>query len=245
MRISICDDEEMQLSLIGDYVMQYIENENFDICVKSFREPYDLLEYEKQHGGSEIYLLDIVMDGMSGLELGRHIREYNKRAIIIYLTTSKEFSLDAFSVNAFSYLVKPFEKDCLFGELDKCFEYCLPPQKEERIVTVKTAEGLIPMASDKINAVEYIDHRLIYHTDNGKIESISSREPFDKQAAEIIKLDIFVKCADCYLINMKNILSVTARGFKMKNGSEFPVTRKYSAARDMFLKYKFGGSEIN
>lgn len=240
MRITICDDEEKQLVLIEEYVLQYIKKENFDIYVKSYRNPADLLEYEKRRDGSEIYLLDIVMDGMSGLELGRQIREYNKRAIIIYLTTAREFSLDAFSVNAFSYLVKPFKKERLFEELNKCVEYCLPPKKEEHIITVKTAEEIIPIATNKINAVEYLDHRLIYHkTDNSKIESISAREPFDKQAADMLELDIFIKCANCYLVNMKNIRSVTVRGFKMKNGSEFPITRKYAAARDLFLKYKF------
>ncbi len=130
MRIAICDDEEAQLSLIGSYILQYIEDENLNISVKSFREPAELLEYEKSSGGSEIYLLDIVMDGMSGLELGRRIREYNRRAAIIYITTEREFSLDAFSVNAFSYLVKPVEKERLFQELNKCFAYRLPPKKK-------------------------------------------------------------------------------------------------------------------
>lgn len=37
---------------------------------------------------------------------------------------------------------------------------------------------------------------------------------------------------------MDNIHSVTVRGFKMKNGAEFPITRKYSTARDKFLKLK-------
>lgn len=240
MRIAVCDDEEAQLALIYDYVSQYIENENLDTNIKKFTQPADLLEYEKQNGGSEIYLLDIVMDGMSGLELGSRIREYNKRAVIIYLTNAREFSLDAFSVNAFSYLVKPFEKEKLFSELNKCFDYCLPIKKEEQIITVKTANGEMPIALSKINAIEYLDHRLIYHIkDKNKIESIMSREPFDKQAKDIINSDIFVKSADCYLVNMKNILSVTSRRFKMNDGSEFPITRKYAGAKDMFLKYKF------
>jgi len=245
MRITICDDENNHLALIEEYVLKYIEIENLDIAIKIFNDPCELLEYEKHCGGSEIYLLDIVMDGMSGLELGRQIRKYNKRAVIIYLTTAKEFSLDAFSVNAFSYIVKPFKKEQLFEELDKCFEYRLPPKKEKYIITVKTTEGIIPIAADKINAVEYLNHRLIYHINNHKIKSITSREPFDKQTEDIIKSNIFVKCSDCYIVNMKNILSITTRGFKMKDGSEFSVTRKYSVAKDMFLKYKFRGSEIN
>lgn len=132
MKISICDDEKRWLTLIGSYAAEYIADRKADVKIEKFTNPADLLKHERNMGGSEIYLLDIVMDGMSGLELGQRIREYNERAVIIYLTTAKEFSLDAFSVNAFSYLVKPFEKEKLFSELDKCFKYLTPPRKKRR-----------------------------------------------------------------------------------------------------------------
>jgi len=246
MRIAICDDEARQLALISSCTAEYINKENLDVRIKEFSRPQDLLAYENRNGGSAIYLLDIVMDGMNGLELGQRIREYNQKAIIIYLTTAREFSLEAFSVHAFSYLVKPLAKDRLFAELNKCFTYCMPPKTAEPIITVKTAEGMIPLRLGKINAVEYFDHRLVYHLiDESKIESISSRERFDKQAAEIAAMDVFIKCASSYFVNMKNILSATPRSFKMKNGAEFPITRKYAGTKDIFLKYKFRESEFN
>ena len=40
-------------------------------------------------------------------------------------------------------------------------------------------------------------------------------------------------------VNMENILSASPRSFRMKNGEAFPITRKYAAAKDIFLKYKF------
>ncbi len=239
MRIAICDDESDQLALIGEYVSQYIESEKLDIEIVKFTNPSELLEYEKENGGSKIYILDIVMSGMSGIELGQSIRKYNKRSIIIYLTTTKEYSLDAFSVNAFSYLVKPVDRERLFGELDKFFTYCIPPKEEEIMISVKTAEGTMPVAVSGINAVEYIDHRLVLHMNSGSnIECLSSRDSFDRQAEEIIACELFIKSADCYLVNMKNVLSVTARGFKMKNGTEFPVTRKYADAKIKFMNVK-------
>lgn len=242
MKISICDDEEMQLTLIGDYVAEYIKSRVLDLTIEKFTSPAGLLKHEQTSGGSEIYLLDIVMDGMSGLELGRRIREYNERAVIIYLTTAKEFSLDAFSVNAFSYLVKPFEKKRLFEELDKCFKYHIPPQKEEAVITVKTPDGVLPVALGKINAVEYLDHRLIYAlTDGKKIESIYQRAPFDVQTEELLRVGSFVKTANCYLVNIENIMAATTHGFTMKNGAEYPITRKYADAKVKFLNAKIKG----
>lgn len=239
MRISICDDNNIQLTLIGDYAAEYIDGKNLDIAIKKFTNPKELLEYEETAGGSGIYLLDIVMDEMSGLELGRRIREYNESAVIIFLTASKEFSLDAFSVHAFSYIVKPFEKETLFAELDKCFKYHIPPQKKEAVITVKTSDGVIPVVLSKINAVEYIDHRLVYAlTDGNKFEGIYQKAPFDTQTKELLELGKFVKTSNCYLVNMDNIMTVTSRGVKMKNGDEYPVTRKYADAKIKFLNAK-------
>lgn len=239
MKISICDDEEKQLILIGDYVSEYVNSRKADVKIDKFTNPTDLLQRERSIGGSEIYLLDIVMDGMSGLELGQRIREYNKRAIIIYLTTAKEFSLDAFRVNAFSYLVKPFEKENLFEELDKCFKYHIPPKKEDAVITVKTSDGVIPIAISKINAVEYLDHRLIYALINGeKIAGVYQKASFDIQTEELLRIGAFVKTATCYLVNIANIMTATSRGFKMKNGVEYPVTRKYADAKIKFLNAK-------
>lgn len=244
MRITLCDDEEQQLALISAYISDYTKKENLDIQIKEFLDPRELLDYERGNGGSAVYLLDIVMDAMSGLELARRLREYNKKALIIFLTTAREFSLEAFSVHAFSYLLKPLDKETLFSELDKCFTYCLPVKKAEIVITVKTAEGVIPLRPEQINAVEYFDHRLVYHLqDNRKIEGISSRERFDRQAASIAALEMFVKCASSYFVNMDNILSIVHQCFKMKNGAEFPITRKYAATKDVFLKYKFREGE--
>lgn len=242
MRITICDDEEMQLALIGGCASEYITAKNLDIRIKKFQNPAELLEYEKENGGSEIYLLDIIMDDMSGLKLGRRIREYNERAVIIYLTTAPEFSLDAFGVHAFSYLVKPFEKEKLFSELDKCFKLHVPPQKENHTIVVKTVSGMVPIAVININMVEYIDHRLIYTLTSGEqVKGISRKTIFDIQAEELMNFGIFIKAARGYIVNMENIFSVTASGFRMKNGAEVPVTRKYAEARDIFLKWKLEG----
>lgn len=158
MRITICDDEEKHLAQIAAYTSEYLKKQNLDITLKEFISPHELLNYEYINGGSTIYLLDIVMEGMSGLELAQRLREYNHKALIIFLTTAREFSLEAFSVHAFSYLLKPLDKAALFAEFDKCFTYCLPLQKPEIVITVKTAEGLIPLRLEQINAVEYSEH---------------------------------------------------------------------------------------
>ncbi|HTF31697.1 MAG TPA: LytTR family DNA-binding domain-containing protein, partial [Flavitalea sp.] len=53
----------------------------------------------------DILFLDIEMPEMTGLELTRHLG--NKRPIIVFTTSRKEYAVDAFELNVADYIVKP------------------------------------------------------------------------------------------------------------------------------------------
>jgi DNA-binding LytR/AlgR family response regulator len=53
----------------------------------------------------DLLLLDIEMPGMSGLELSRNLG--NKRPLIIFTTSKKEYAVEAFELNVVDYLLKP------------------------------------------------------------------------------------------------------------------------------------------
>jgi two-component system LytT family response regulator len=57
----------------------------------------------------DLLFLDIRMPGMTGLELGRALRD-DKRPYIVFTTAYDEYAADAFTVDAVDYLVKPFDK---------------------------------------------------------------------------------------------------------------------------------------
>lgn len=244
MRIAICDDEAAELAKITAYADEYIKTRGLDIEIITFSDPHSLLEYNDTHGESSVYLLDVIMPDMNGIELGRELHKKNKKAVIIYLTTSKEFSISAFSVRAFSYLLKPINKNELFSELDECFENI---KKPPRRFAVKTADGTINLSVSDIIALEYYDHRLIYHLcGKRRLEGLYQRLPFEKQAAEFLELSVFVKVSASYFLNMENVKRVTAGGFIMTNGTEYTITRKYSDAKktyiDFALKNENGGA---
>lgn len=244
MRITICDDEPLYLAQVSGYVAGYIEKKGLDVAVVEFTSPSALLDYEGENGGSRIYLLDILMEGIDGVELGRRIRSYNPDAFILYLTTSREFALEAYCVHPASYLLKPVQPERLYEELERCLAELLPAERTVPVIAVKTAGGLVPLSLDRVDAVEYYDHRLVYHlTDGGRVERVTSRESFDLQAREFTPYGEFVKTASSYFVNLDNVLSIAPHGFRMKSGEEFPITKKYIAAKEAFLRHKFGGSQ--
>ena len=63
-----------------------------DLLAAAIRESFDL------------YLLDILMPGENGIQLGRRLREVDKRGAIIYLTSSPDFAVESYTTRAFYYL---------------------------------------------------------------------------------------------------------------------------------------------
>ncbi|MFT3985182.1 MAG: response regulator, partial [Lachnospiraceae bacterium] len=120
MTIAICDDQPRELELIKEYIIEYLGTHTLEAEIKEFSHPDQLLtaiETESFH----LYLLDIVMPMVSGLELGQSIRRISREAQIIYITTEPGYALDAYAVNPLHYLVKPVEKQAFFSALELAF----------------------------------------------------------------------------------------------------------------------------
>ena len=120
LNIAVCDDEKLWLEntvgLLNDY---YTVHNEITVKIQAFQSAYDLVESVEENAGFDLYILDVMMPEMTGIQVGTKLRAAEKRGLIIYLTTSKDFALDAYSVQPFHYLIKPVEKECLFAVLDK------------------------------------------------------------------------------------------------------------------------------
>lgn len=67
----------------------------------------------------DIVLLDISMPGDSGLELAQRLDALEEPPAIIFCTAYDQHALEAFSVNAKDYLLKPVRQEKLLQSLDK------------------------------------------------------------------------------------------------------------------------------
>lgn len=108
LRILIVDDEP----IVRNSLASWFEEEGYSVNVAaSGRETLEKLTQEEW----DIYLLDIKMPGMDGLELQRRIKDINPQATIIVMTAyaSVETAVEAMKHGAYDYIVKPFEPDAL------------------------------------------------------------------------------------------------------------------------------------
>ena len=115
IRIAICDDNRKDARTTKAFLLSFMERKtNAAFQVREFSSSAQLLASLSTEAAYHIYLLDILMPGYNGIDLGREIHKSSPSALVIYLSTSPDYALDAFHVFAFQYLVKPVTRETLF-----------------------------------------------------------------------------------------------------------------------------------
>lgn len=239
LRIAICDDVDNDLRRIVSLAHEYLNKRGMSAVLREFSHPDALLtacEKENFH----IFLLDMVMPMVGGLELGREIRRCSTDAQIIYITNEPSFALDAYAINPLHYLIKPVDKETLFSTLDKAAEKM--DYGEEIVVTVKTKNGLRTISTDSIASCEYNHHAVVYTLINSeRVETSTISESFSEHIAPLLCDKRFIKPHAAFVVNMSHVERLNKVGFILKGGAFVPVSGKqYTAVRNVYMSYRLG-----
>lgn len=112
MRIAIADDAAVDRILLAEVIKQAALACRARTDVDRFESGEELLSSFKPYSYSLIFL-DIYMEGLSGIETAKKIRETDPDVKIVFVTTSSDHMPEAFSVHAWQYLQKSDGKDAM------------------------------------------------------------------------------------------------------------------------------------
>ena len=230
LHIAICDDEQIWIENTKELLKEYLEKHpQYTAKIHSFLSGMELLEYTESNGGFDLYILDIVMTGMTGIETGLSLRRNADKGIIIYLTTSKEYALDSFDTNPYHYLVKPVDKMKMNTILDKVF-YMLT-EKKNKGISVKTKEGVKRICLDDIIYVELVNRNICYHLKDGQlVVGNQQRVSFTEMMLPILKDERFCRCGASFVLNLHYVKLVNKDEVHFSNGEELLTLPKSACA---------------
>lgn len=242
LKIAICDDQPRELDIITYYIKEYLDTRALEAEIKKFAHPDTLLtaiETENFH----LYILDIVMPMVSGLELGQSIRRISREAQIIYITTEPGYALDAYVVNPLHYLIKPVEKQALFSTLELAFSKV--DFGREITVTLKIKEGLRTLTADQIAYCEYKKHTARYTLIDGEqVETTTLACSFAEHITPLLRDARFLSPHVSFALNMSCVEKLMREGFYLRDGGFVPVSaRQYAAMRNAYLNYRLSREE--
>lgn len=115
MRIIAVDDEPLALGGLVDE----IKKAQPDCSIQSYTDPVAALEAV---GGKnftpDVAFLDIEMPGLSGISLAKRFKDACPKMNIIFVTSYSQYALDAHSMHASGYLMKPVLAEDIRRELN-------------------------------------------------------------------------------------------------------------------------------
>ena len=160
MRIAIVDDAAAERAGLAAVLRDYATVHSLEISIEEFQSGEDLLAGFHPFAYSIIFL-DIYMDGMTGIETAKMIREQDDDMAIIFMTTSEEHRPDAFSVFATDYLIKPCSREAVFRTLDHLL-HLRTEQKKRLSFTADRRDYSLPLSDIvSVEAEDRLDDRFI------------------------------------------------------------------------------------
>lgn len=216
--IALCDDNEIQIDMCKDIIEDYIESKGIDAKVKVFYNGEELISYVKENGFFDIYILDMIMPKINGLETASTLRLLKDEGKIIFLTSTVEYAVSSYDVKAFYYMLKPLDGSKLCKILDSAIEEL--EEENKSILVLKTSEGDVHLNISDIMYVDIVDRCPTYHVRDGReISDRVLRGSFKDSVSTVVNWGGFYFCGVSMVINSKYVDVIDSQSILIKDGT--------------------------
>ncbi|WP_454051871.1 LytR/AlgR family response regulator transcription factor [Clostridium sp. Marseille-Q7071] len=228
LRIALCDDENSQRKTIVHMVDRALEITNKQYKIFEFSSGEELISSTEDF---HIYLLDIKMNKLTGIEIARKIRRVNEKAVIIFITAFKDYVFEAFDVRAFHYILKPVDEDKLKEILCSALSQF---QQEDKFIVAKTISQSTKIFHKDIMYIESQQRKVKVHTTYDVIEYYYKLSDMEQELYE----DNFFRCHKSYIVNLKYVHSYDNTFITLKNLEKIYVSKyKLADFSKVFMYY--------
>ena len=164
MNIAIVDDIPEETKPLRDYLMAYAAINSLELTIDDYESAEALLAEYRPFRYTVIFM-DIYMEGMTGVEAAKDIRQNDSDTYLIFFTNSLEFMPEAFSLHAFEYMEKPVKKDRIFALLDDIL----------KLETDRTTSPMLEFISNRNKVLLPYDN-IVFIRSDGNYQEIGAKD---------------------------------------------------------------------
>ena len=214
MFIAVCDDQAEELSALTALLDQWQAERHFPLRYHTFRSAAGMLDAAQRERFS-LYLLDVMMPGIDGMDAAREIRTFDDAADIVFLTSSPGFAYESYGVRE---------------------------QRPQDGLTLKAGATLVRVPFSQLSYVEVNGKHLYFHLAGGTVRevagSLKDYEPL------LLARPEFMRIHRSYIVNMLQIDELSPAGVHTFSGMNLPVSRLlYPQLQKDYMKLLFAERE--
>ena len=237
INIAIIEDDSNAAELLKSFAKKYGEEKNLQIVVNHFGNSLDFLENYKPV--YDLVFMDIILPDSNGFETAKRLRDIDKSVLLIFVTNLQQFAVKGYEVDAIDFIIKPVYYRGFCQKMDKAVN--LIKQKDTREIVIKRSAGMLKVPLKSVYYVEVMGHKIIFHTSEGDVDSGGSLAELEKRLFD----DDFLRCNNCYLVNLKHIKSIDKYDITMSNGDVIRISQtKKKSFMGAFAKWLGKGNYL-
>lgn len=236
MKIAIADDDREFAKKTEEVARQFCEAAGEAADILCVTEGDTLLEKVECGETCDIYILDMELPGLDGLELAKRLREKDEDVWIVILSNYDEYALPAYKVRPYDYIVKTKYEEELPSALEGIWKERRRKEKED-IYPLENGGAVKLLRLDKILYLEKEKKRkyTVIHCSGG--EDYSEKLPLEK-AYEKLPKERFLYINRGIIINMKNIICLEKEEITLADSIRLPVSRyRLKKVKDEIARY--------
>ena len=221
MQIAICDDIQKELEVIRMALDTYAKaHSEYCFDIDEYSTAIDVMRAVEKGKMYDVALLDICMPGVSGMDVAGEMLAKSPDMSVIFLTTSDEYAIEAFALNATHYLLKPFSQEQFNAALDRAVK----KTEEQDLLSIACADGVYRVRIGEIVFIESQSHYLLFNLSSG--EKLRQRMKLSQMFEEIQKYPEFIRVGVSYVVNLDFVRSISGNNIEMQGGVKIPVPRR-------------------
>ena len=228
VKLAVCDDSSLDINKL----ISCLESCRFSeaIQITKFQSGELLVAAHKQNP-FQIVLLDVDMPNLNGITVGKMLRKYDEKVLIIFTTSYPQYAIEAYDCEAFHYLLKPISTQKLETVINRAIHKCCLNKK---YIKIKIQNKVIQLPIREILYIEYCRKHILYHTENRVIETVGR---FCDVLDELIKYG-FYQVHQGYIVNFAKVQDFCGYSVILNNGQSVMISvRKKSAVLLAYANY--------
>ena len=222
-RIAICDDNKYDIKTISS-ALDVLREEGVELETVAFTDGFDLIKNFENGTRYHLLILDMVMDSINGIETAKRIREYDVSMPILIVTSTREFALEGYLVNAWRYITKPLDNERFLDEIKIILDSV--SKRDETYFVIDSSKGLIKLKLDDILYFDSNLHTITAHT-------AKEQYPFRGKLSQIEEDYTgknFFRIHKSYLVNLRHIKKISKLCVTLINDEVIDVSKLRAAA---------------
>ncbi len=162
----------------------------------------------------DIALVDIGLPLLSGMDAVKTCKKILPFLQVIFITGHDQYALEAFDVNAIDYIIKPIERNRLYGALERAASMVVQSHRQgsfKKDLMIKQHNQMIFVPLDEVLFIERAERKAVIHTHQKKYEMNEALTNL-----ESILDSRFIASHRSYLINMEALTRIETAGQNYK-----------------------------